>query len=141
MEKVETTVFDNLDLFQFAVLNPQIAMLAFLRVGKEMAAQPQKMKEAQQDFLERLTELQKSFVQASCETAKKNAACIDLNYNESSDKFEEKVDIFYDNPVIKFAQQFYETTSDWMLETLDSFEGIDAKIAHSARFFLKQYIA
>lgn len=141
MEKTESSVFDNLDLFQFAVLNPQIAMLAFLRVGKEMATQPQKMKEAQQNFIERLTELQKSFVQTSCETAKKNAAYIDLKYNESSDKFEEKSDIFYDNPVIKFAQQFYETTSDWMMETLDSFEGIDSKIVHSARFFLKQYIA
>lgn len=141
MGKSENTVFDNLDLFQFAVLNPQIAMLAFLRVGKEMATQPQKMKEAQQNFIERLTALQKSFIQASCETAKKNASCIDLKYDETSEKFEEKIDIFYDNPVIKFAQQFYETTSDWMLETLDSFEGIDSKITHSARFFLKQYIA
>lgn len=141
MEKTENPVFDNLDLFQFAVLNPQIAMLAFLRVGKEMATQPQKIKEAQQNFIERLAELQKSFVQTSCETARKNAAYIDLKYNKSSDKFEEKSDIFYDNPVIKFAQQFYETTSNWMMETLDSFEGIDSKIIHSARFFLKQYIA
>lgn len=140
MEERINTGFDNLDLFQFAVLNPQIAMLAFLKVGKEMAMQPEKIKEAQKNFLDRLMDLQKSFVKISCEKVKKDAKCIDMKYNQQSDKYEEKSDIFRDNPVIQFAQQFYDTTSNWMLETLDSFENIDPKITHSARFFLKQYI-
>ena len=140
MSDSENNNFDNLDLFQFAVLNPQIALLSFLKAGKEMASQPKKIEEAQQNFLDRLIELQKNFVKTCCENSTKNTECIDLKYNQSSDKFEEKNDIFHNNPVIAFAQQFYDTTSDWMMKTLDSFDNIDPQIMHSARFFLKQYI-
>ena len=136
MSDSENNNFDNLDLFQFAVLNPQIALLSFLKAGKEMASQPKKIEEAQQNFLDRLIELQKNFVKTCCENSTKNTECIDLKYNQSSDKFEEKNDIFHNNPVIAFAQQFYDTTSDWMMKTLDSFDNIDPQIMHSARFFL-----
>jgi hypothetical protein len=51
----------NMNLFQFAVLNPQIAMLSYLKVGEKMASQPKKIEESQQDLLNRLLELQKKF--------------------------------------------------------------------------------
>lgn len=39
-----------------------------------------------------------------------------------------------------FARRFYDTTSQWMLDTLNSFDNIDSKTVHNANFFLKQYI-
>jgi polyhydroxyalkanoate synthase len=41
---------------------------------------------------------------------------------------------------MKFVRQFHETTANWMLDTLSSIEGVDPKLMHSARFFMKQYI-
>lgn len=130
--------FAFLDLFQFAVLNPQIALLSFLNVGKEMASQPKKIDQAKQDFLDRLLRLQKNFVQDLCNV--ENKGCIDLKYDSNKGSFVDQNDIFTNNPMIKFAQQFYQTTSDWMMDTLDSFENIDPQIMHSAKFFMKQYI-
>ena len=75
----------GLDLFQFAVLNPQIAMLSFLKVGQQLASQPKKIEDAQQDLLNRLLELQKSFVKEMCN---KDDDCIDLKYNNKNEKFE-----------------------------------------------------
>ncbi|MCR5224862.1 MAG: alpha/beta fold hydrolase [Alphaproteobacteria bacterium] len=125
----------GLDLFQFAVLNPQIAMLSFLKVGQQLASQPKKIEDAQQDLLNRLLELQKSFVKEMCN---KDDDCIDLKYNNKNEKFEE--DAFENNPMMLFARKFHETTSQWLLDTIDSMENIDPKLLHSARFFTKQYI-
>ncbi|MCR4623193.1 MAG: alpha/beta fold hydrolase [Alphaproteobacteria bacterium] len=127
--------FNNFDLFQFAVLNPQIAMLAFLKVAEQMAGQPKKIENSQQDLLNRLIELQKSFVKEVCS---KDKNCIDLEYNAKNEKFEDNA--FENNPMMLFARKFYDTTSSWMLDTLDSFENIDSQLMHNARFFLKQYI-
>jgi polyhydroxyalkanoate synthase len=127
--------FKNLDLFQFAVLNPQIAMLSFLKLGKELASQPKKIEQSQQDLLDRLLKLQKSFVSELCN---KDDSSINLKYNEKSRKFEK--DIFENNVMMLFARRFYETTSSWLMNTIDSVEGVDPKIMHSARFFMKQYI-
>ena len=71
--------FNNFDLFQFAVLNPQIAMLAFLKVAEQMANQPKKIEDSQQDLLNRLIDLQKSFVKEVCSNDKN---CIELKYNK-----------------------------------------------------------
>jgi len=49
----ENSKTGNMDLFQFAVLNPQIALLAFLRLGEKMASQPQKIENSQMDLLNR----------------------------------------------------------------------------------------
>ena len=73
----------SLDLFQFAVLNPQIAMLSFLKVGQQLASQPKKIEDAQQDLLNRLLELQKSFVKQICN---KDDGCINLKYNDKENK-------------------------------------------------------
>ena len=127
--------FNNFDLFQFAVLNPQIAMLAFLKVAEKMASQPKKIENSQQDLLNRLINLQKSFVSEICS---KDKDCIDLKYNAKDKKFEE--DAFENNPMMLFAHKFYDTTSSWMMDTLDSFENIDPQLMNNARFFLKQYI-
>ena len=78
--------FNNFDLFQFAVLNPQIAMLAFLKVAEQMASQPKKIENSQQDLLNRLVDLQKSFIKDICS---KDKDCIDLKYNAQNKKFEE----------------------------------------------------
>lgn len=64
--KNDEAKFNNMDLFQFAVLNPQIAMLAFLKFAEQMASQPKKIEASQQDLLNRLVELQKSFVKEIC---------------------------------------------------------------------------
>ncbi|MDR0677521.1 MAG: alpha/beta fold hydrolase [Holosporaceae bacterium] len=125
----------TLDLFQFAVLNPQIAMLTFLEVGKEMASQPKKMEEAQLDLTNRLCELQKAFAEKICN---QNNASIDLTYNKNTQKFEENA--LNKNPMMIFSRCFYETISNWMLDTLDSIEGVDPFLMKSARFFMKQYI-
>ncbi len=70
---------NNLDLFQFAVLNPQIAILAFLKLGEEMSSQPKKIEASQQDLLKRLIELQKSFITEVCNQDKES---LNFKYNE-----------------------------------------------------------
>lgn len=67
--------FKGLDLFQFAVLNPQIAMLSFLEIGQRLASRPKTIENAQQDLLNRLLELQKSFVKEICD---KDDQCIEI---------------------------------------------------------------
>lgn len=123
-----------LDLFQFTVLNPQIALLAFLKVGQEAVSQPKKIEKSQQDLLDRLLELQKNLIKDLCADGKD---CIDLQYNKKDKKFEDNP--FENHPVMKFAKQFHATMSDWMLDTLLSFENVESKTMHSAKFFLKQY--
>ncbi|MDR2646164.1 MAG: alpha/beta fold hydrolase [Holosporaceae bacterium] len=125
----------NIDLFQFSVLNPQIAMLSYLKVGEKMASQPQKIEKARQELLSRLLELQKSFVKTLCS---RDDDCIDMKYNSKNQKFEDNV--FANNAMMIFSRKFYETISQWMLDTLDSLDEIDPILRNSARFFMKQYI-
>ncbi|MDR0753501.1 MAG: alpha/beta fold hydrolase [Holosporaceae bacterium] len=125
----------DIDLFQFSVLNPQITMLSYLKVGEKMASQPQKIEKARQELLNRLLELQKSFVKALCSQCDD---CIDMKYNSRDQKFEDNV--FANNAMIIFSRKFHETISQWMLDTLDSIDGIDHISMNSARFFMKQYI-
>jgi polyhydroxyalkanoate synthase len=125
----------GLDLFQFAVINPQIAMLAYLRVSQQMVSQPKKIQNSQQDLLNRLVELQKSFIKTICGSEENN---IDLKYNEKEQKFEE--DVFANNPMMVFSRRFHETVSQWMLDTVDSLEDVDPFLINSARFFIKHYI-
>lgn len=127
---------DHFDLFQFAVLNPQIAMLAMLKFAEQMASQPQKIEESQKDLFGRMLELQKSVVEDLCNRDTKE--CIDLKYNSDSQKFEQ--DAFNNNPMFAFARKFYETTSSWMMDTLNSFENVDPKVKNEAKFFMKQYV-
>ena len=131
----ENSKTNNMDLFQMAVLNPQIALLAFLKLGEKIASQPKKIESSQLDLLNRYFDLQKTFFQ---ELGSKPEACLEMKYNEKEKKFEE--DAFANNPVMLFARKFYETTSNWMMETLDSFENIDPNTIHHAKFFMKQYI-
>ncbi|MDR1982772.1 MAG: alpha/beta fold hydrolase [Holosporaceae bacterium] len=123
------------DLFQFAVISPQIAMLSYLKVSQQMVSQPKKIKESQQDLLNRLLELQKSFVKSICDSEKDS---IDLKYNEKEQKFED--DVFANNPMMIFSHKFHETLSQWMIDTLNSLEGVDPFLMNSARFFMKHYI-
>ncbi|MDR2068186.1 MAG: alpha/beta fold hydrolase [Holosporaceae bacterium] len=125
----------NLDIFQFAVLNPQIAMLSFLQIGKKLASQPQKIEEFQQNLLNRLLNLQKSFVKELCD---KQDDALELRYNERSKKFE--ADAFENNVMLLFARKFHQTIADWLLDTLDNIEDVDGRLVHNARFFMKQYI-
>ncbi|MDR2724459.1 MAG: alpha/beta fold hydrolase [Holosporaceae bacterium] len=99
-----------------------------------MASQPQKIKNALQDLLERLLELQKSFVKDITQ----DNGYIDMKYSNKDQKFKE--DIFINNPMMIFSRKFYETISQWMLDTLDSLDEIEPFLKNSARFFLKQYI-
>jgi polyhydroxyalkanoate synthase len=110
-------------------------MLSYLKVGQKMASQPKKIEEAQQDLLNRLCELQKSFVKELCEN---DDDCVDMKYNSKNQKFEK--DAFADNPMMIFSRKFHETVSQWMLDTLDKIDGMDPFLANSARFFMKQYI-
>ncbi|MDR0678002.1 MAG: alpha/beta fold hydrolase [Holosporaceae bacterium] len=129
----------GLDLFQFAVINPQIAMLSYLKVSQQMVSQPEKIKESQQELLNRLLKLQNSFVKTICgieEDSEKNS--VELKYNEKEQKFEE--DVFTNNPMMIFSRKFHETMSQWMLDTLDNIEDVDPFLMSSARFFLKHYI-
>ena len=125
----------SVDLFQFAVLNPQIAMLSYLKLGEKMAAQPQKIEKALENLLNRLLELQKSFIS---DVSSRDDGCIDMRYSTKDQKFEK--DIFSNNPMIIFSRKFYETISQWMLDTVDSLDEIDPFLKNSARFFMKQYI-
>lgn len=127
--------FFNMDLFQFAVINPQIAMLSYLKVAEKMVTQPDMMEESRQDLLDRLIVLQRDFIKDLCSDKKD---CIDLVYNEDSKKFDDsKLD---ENVAVQFSHQFHETVSKWMLDTLGKVQNVDPKIMRSARFFLKQYI-
>ena len=123
----------SMDLFQFAVLNPQIALLSFLKVGQKAVTQPKKLEESQKDLLERLSALQQKFLQDICD---KDDKTIDLNRT----KREQGVNYYSvdDNPLFSFANQFYDTTSQWMMDTLDKFDNVDPKLMRSARFFLRQ---
>lgn len=127
--------FGFFDLFPFAVLNPQIAMLSYLKVGEEMAKQPKKIEAAQQDLLKRLLELQKNFVKDLCYD---DGRCLNLKYNEKEKKF--KDNSLENHALMKFSERFHQMIGDWMLDTLDTVENVDSKTMHSARFFLKQYI-
>lgn len=126
--------FFNLDLFQFAVINPQIAMLSYLKVAEKMVTQPEMMEKSRQDLLERVLDLQKNFVKELC--ADKDD-CIELSYNKNNEKFDDELD---KNPAVQFSRQFHETVSKWMLDTINKVENVDPKVMHSAKFFLKQYI-
>ncbi|MBQ7673417.1 MAG: alpha/beta fold hydrolase [Alphaproteobacteria bacterium] len=134
----DSSKIDFFDLFPFAVLNPQIAMLSYLKVGEKMAQQPKKMEAAQQDLLDRLIELQKNFVKDVCKDKNGDDDCINLEYNEKNKKFEDNP--FENHPVMKFTKQFHDTVADWLLTTLDDVDNVDDRTMHSARFFLKQYI-
>jgi polyhydroxyalkanoate synthase len=104
-----------------------------------MVSQPEKIKESQQDLLNRLLKLQNSFVKSVYgleEDGEKNS--IELKYNEKEQKFEE--DAFANNPMMVFSRKFHETMSQWMLDTLDSLEDVDPFLMNSARFFMKHYI-
>ncbi|MBR1734162.1 MAG: alpha/beta fold hydrolase [Alphaproteobacteria bacterium] len=125
------------DLFPFAVLNPQIAMLSYLKVGEKMARQPKKMEEAQQNLLDRLVDLQKNFIKEICKD-EQDQDCIELEYNKEHKKFEENP--FENHPIMKFSKKFHETVADWLMTTLSNVDDVDSKTMHSARFFLKQYI-
>jgi polyhydroxyalkanoate synthase len=125
----------SLDLFQFAVLNPQIAMLAYLKVGEKMATQPEKIEASQKDLVDRLLGLQMSFFEKFYD---KDSDNITMTYNEQEQKYEK--DPFSNNPIIAFSRQFHDTISGWMLDTLNRFDGIDPFLINSARFFMKQYI-
>ncbi|MDR0556076.1 MAG: alpha/beta fold hydrolase [Holosporaceae bacterium] len=123
--------FKSLDLFQFAVMNPQIAMLAYLRVGEKMASQPDKIEASQRDLIDRLWKLQVSFFKNLC-------ASLDSKNNSEPQKINGEA--FADNPVIIFAHDLYETMSKWMLDSLNNFNDIDPFLMNSAKFFMKQYI-
>ncbi|MDR2766109.1 MAG: alpha/beta fold hydrolase [Holosporaceae bacterium] len=125
----------NLDLFQFVVLNPQIAMLSFLQVGQKLASQPEKIEKSQRDLLRRLLELQKSFTKQLCQAEDQT---VDLKYNKDREKFE--ANAFENNPMMLFARQFYETTSGWLMDLINDVDDVDQKLRHSAGFFMKQYI-
>lgn len=125
-----------LDLFPFAVLNPQIALLSYLKVGEKMASQPKKIEEAQQDLLNRLVGLQKNFIKEICEDD--DDECINMEYDKAKEKFEQNP--FENHPMMKFSQQFHKTVGDWLMDTFDSVDNVDARTMHSAKFFLKQYI-
>ncbi|MDR0632078.1 MAG: alpha/beta fold hydrolase [Holosporaceae bacterium] len=125
----------SMDLFQFAVLNPQIAMLSYLKFGEKMATQPKKIEEAQKDLLDRLLALQKSFIETM---SQQNDDCINLEYNQKDQKFEENA--FANNPMMIFSRTFHETISQWILDTIEKFDDIDPFLASSVRFFVKQYI-
>lgn len=122
----------GVDLFPFAVLNPQIALVTFLKLWKEMIAEPDKVKKIQLDLLDRLVELNKNFLNEYQDKE------INLEYNQKNQKFED-LD-FNQNPALRFVNQFHEVTSKWILDTMDEFHNIDPKLMHSARFFAKQYI-
>jgi polyhydroxyalkanoate synthase len=111
-------------------------MLAYLKAGQEMASHPEKLEASQQDLFDRLLVLQKNFVKELCEDG--NDSCINLQYNKKDGKYEDNP--LENSPMIKFAQQFHETTSQWMLDSLEKFDGMDKKVMHTARFFMKQYI-
>ena len=118
----------SMDLFQFAVLNPQIALLSFLKVGQKAVTQPK-------NLCDLSPQLRKKFLQDICD---KDDKTIDLNRT----KREQGVNYYSidDNPLFSFANQFYDTTSQWMIDTLDKFDNVDPKLMRSARFFLRQYI-
>ena len=46
-----------LDLFQFSLLNPQMAMLSFLKFGNEMAKNPDRIKSAQKNLINKFIDL------------------------------------------------------------------------------------
>lgn len=125
----------SLDLFQFAVLNPQMAMISFLEIGQKLASRPKVIENAQKDLFDRLIELQKSFVKEICSNDDKY---INLKYDERKNVFEDNA--FENLPILLFARKFHETMAQWLLDTIDSLEDVDPKLLHSVRFFAKQYL-
>lgn len=138
-ESYDPTKYNVFDLFQFAVLNPQIAMLSYLKVGEKMAQQPEKMKAAQQDLLDRMLDLHRDFVKDVCKDKDpNNPKEIELEYNKHKEKYEDNP--FLEHPVMRFSRRFHETVGSWLMDTIDEVEDVDNRTMHSAKFFLKQYI-
>ena len=127
--------FNYIDLFQCAVLNPQIAFSSFLKVGQALANQPEKIEKMQKDFFDRMLTLQKTFVTELC---KQNDNCIEAKADSATGVF--SAENVSDNPMIRFSHQYYKTVSDWLMNILDHMEDMDPQQLHSAKFFMKQYI-
>ena len=82
-----TSEINSFDLFHFAVVNPQIAMLAFLKMGEQMASQPDKIRDSQKELWNRLIELQTSLVEEICRKQSTDEGVIELEYNKKDQKF------------------------------------------------------
>ena len=133
-----TSEINSFDLFHFAVVNPQIAMLTFLKMGEQMASQPDKIRDSQKELWNRLIELQTSLVEEICRKQSTDEDVIELEYNKKDQKFENNS--FDSNAMMIYTRKFYDTMSDWVISTLDSFENVDPSISSGAKFFAKQYL-
>lgn len=135
----DPTRYNIFDLFQFAVLNPQIAMLSYLKVGEKMAQHPEKMRDAQQDLLDRMLSLHRDFVKDICKDKNpENPKEIEMEYNKHKEKYEDNP--FLEHPVMRFSRRFHETMGNWLMDTVEEVDDVDDRTMHGAKFFLRQYI-
>lgn len=121
------------DLFPFAVLNPQIALLSFLKVGNEMVKDPKKIKNAQNDLVNKLIDLSEFITKKSLG---QDVSELEIKTNDRRFSNEE----WSDNLFFSAVKQYYLTFADWMRNTLDDVDGIDMNLHQRANFYLNSYI-
>lgn len=116
-----------MDTIQRVIANPHISTVTFLELYQKMSEHPEKMQHSHEKLLEKILEFQDKFMQ-------------DCNKYQTTKNFKTATDAISENPVFNFINQYHKTMSDWMLESVNSYDHIDKKLKLKANFFIKQYI-
>lgn len=122
-----------LDLVQFSLLNPQMAMLSFLKFGNEMAKNPDSIKSAQKSLINKLIDLSEYITKKSM-----NKDVSELEIKTKDRRFQNEE--WNENLFFNVIKQYYLTMADWMQETLNDIEGLDLDVQQEANFYLRNYI-
>lgn len=120
---------NNLSLMS---LNPQIALMSFLKLSAEMVKDPNKIKEAQKDLVNKLIDLSeyatKKILNQDTSNLKKTG---DKNF-----KGNEWDEYFY----FDIAKQYYLTIAEWMKDTINNIEVVDHDLKLKSNFFLNSFL-
>lgn len=121
------------DLFQYAVLNPQIAILSFLNMANEVAKYPEKADNARKNLLNR-------FINLAEYTTRKmlNEDTCDLEVKTKDHRFDDPE--WENNVALNILKQYYLSVSEWMQDCIDDVECVDRKLHQQTSFYVKQYL-
>lgn len=121
------------DLFQYAVVNPQIAMLSFLNMANEVVKHPEKIEKARNDLMDR-------FINLAEYTTRKmlKEDTTDLEIKNKDRRFNEPE--WDENLPLSIIKQYYLSLSEWLTNCVNDTEAIDRKLYQQTAFHLKQYL-
>lgn len=121
------------DLFQYAVVNPQIAMLSFLNMADEMVKHPEKIEKARNDLMNRCINLAEY---STRKIMKEDTSDIEIKTKDR--RFSEPE--WDENVMLSIIKQYYLSMSQWMTDCMDDVEAVDRRTHQHASFHLRQYL-